>query len=137
MDVLVVFLCAIVWVVLKIVAGSKKGKKTKEPFNYGSSHQNQYSAAAKRVKNAADAGRKNMASRAEAMKHRATHADDNYDDRMLDFCDSTLPDTRGITFRGLPEGTDELLYLRRYNRQREKDLERALMRRESEIIQQS
>ena len=56
--------------------------------------------------------------------------DTHYDRHSLDYCDSDVPSSRGITFRGLPEGTDELAYLARFNRGRERLLEQSLESRE-------
>ena len=56
--------------------------------------------------------------------------DRHYDHESLDYCDSDIPASGGITFRNLPEGTDELQYLRRWNSSRERMLEKALETRE-------
>ena len=56
--------------------------------------------------------------------------DKHYDRGSLDYCDSDIPSSGGITFRDLPPGTDELLYLRRWNRSRERMLEKSLETRE-------
>ena len=56
--------------------------------------------------------------------------DAHYDRQSLDYCDSDVPSSGGITFRGLPEGTDELAYLARFNRGRERLLEQSLESRE-------
>lgn len=77
--------------------------------------------------------RKTTSQRVEQFKYRTTHADENYDDHLLDYCDSDLPTTRGISFKDVPSGGDELLYLRRFNRQREKQLEHALQNQEQSI----
>ena len=52
--------------------------------------------------------------------------DSHYDRGSLDYCDSNVPASGGISFRDLPAGSDELQYLRRWNAQREKLLERSL-----------
>lgn len=56
--------------------------------------------------------------------------DRSYDRESLDYCDSDIPASGGITFRDLPAGTDELLYLRRWNHSRERMLEKSLETRE-------
>ena len=52
--------------------------------------------------------------------------EEEYDHALLDYCDSDVPSSPGISFRQLREGTDELAYLAAYNRKREKMLERSL-----------
>ena len=56
--------------------------------------------------------------------------DSHYDRGSLDYCDSDVPSSSGISFRQLPEGTDELAYLVRWNQNRERLLEKSLESRE-------
>jgi len=50
----------------------------------------------------------------------------HYDQASLDYCDSDVPASGGISFRDLPSGADELAYLRKWNASREKLLEKSL-----------
>ena len=50
----------------------------------------------------------------------------HYDQESLDYCDSDVPASGGISFRDLPSGADELAYLRKWNANREKLLEKSL-----------
>ena len=52
--------------------------------------------------------------------------DKHYDRESLDYCDSDVPSSEGISFRNLPPGADELAYLRSWNRNRERMLEKSL-----------
>ena len=52
-----------------------------------------------------------------------------YDNHSLDYCDSDLPNTEGISFKDLKPGADELEVLIRFNNRREKQLEQALQSR--------
>lgn len=54
-------------------------------------------------------------------------------EQMLGYCSSDAPDARGITFRNLPPGTDELSVLIRANAQREKELERSMHQEAAEV----
>ena len=53
----------------------------------------------------------------------------SYDSHSLDYCDSDLPNTEGISFKDLKPGADELEMLIRFNHRREKQLEQALQSR--------
>ncbi|MBQ6362203.1 MAG: hypothetical protein IJJ25_13795 [Lachnospiraceae bacterium] len=50
----------------------------------------------------------------------------HYDQNSLDYCDSDVPASGGISFRDLPSGADELAYLRKWNANRERLLEKSL-----------
>ena len=120
MELLLDFIIVMGIVVFSVAAGKKKNQNTgKGPVPNVPRETRQHSAASPggRARHAASEWKKSIYE---------ADRDSHYDRGSLDYCDSDVPSSGGITFRNLPEGTDELAYLARFNRNREKLLEQSL-----------
>lgn len=82
--------------------------------------------AAGAARNVTDRARKAASGWAKQLYEADSDRHSDYDQASLDYCDSDVPASGGISFRDLPSGSDELAYLRKWNASREKMLEKSL-----------
>ena len=120
MELLLDFIIVMGIVVFSVAAGKKKNQNTgKGPVPNVPRETRQHSAASpgERARHAASEWKKSIYE---------ADRDSHYDRGSLDYCDSDVPASGGISFRDLPSGSDELAYLRKWNAAREKMLEKSL-----------
>lgn len=148
MEGILIYIVFIAVMIRLIVRQRKNSQGEKKPENTAASHRidrgrvtpaavgkqsstRVNSSRSETVRRVPEAGR-NIASRARgaatewARSVYEADRDSHYDRESLDYCDSDVPSGEGISFRELPAGTDELAYLRTWNRKREKLLEKSL-----------
>ena len=140
-----VFIYVLLIIVIVAMNATKKAKKDAKKREAGGDGASTHKIDSGRVtptavgKNSARASRQKAMQAAGNLGKKARNAagewkksiyeadrDSHYDRESLDYCDSDVPSSEGISFRGLPEGADELAYLRSWNRTRERQLEKSL-----------